>query len=413
MKKLVLVVMTIMVVFTLSACKDEEKTDPITNYDHLTTSDYYSYLNTENPDITIDVEGYGIIVLQLFPSVAPNTVNNFIQYIEDDAYNGNVFHRVIEGFMVQGGDISETACNIKGDFAANGITNPLKHSRGVLSMARVGGMNDSQTSQFFIMHDAATSLDNQYASFGGVISGIDVVDRIAAMQSAGTETPSETITINSITVDLKGKTYEDRVCASDYVAPVPVIDVPEDDTIVLADMSYYDLLSDTNPTVSINVKDVGTMVFELFPSEAPNTVNNFISLINDNAYDGNEFYKTIADLLLQGGYIPNATCAIAGEMSDNGVENDVLLRRGVLGMSRDSQNMDSARTEFFILASDYENLDGAYAGFGGLVSGANVLDYLTNLQIVGTTNPSFDLEFESITVSLNGYTALDTVCITE
>ena len=280
-------------------------------------------------------------------------------------------------------------------------------------MARVGGMNDSQTSQFFIMHDASTSLDNQYASFGGVISGFDIVDSIAGMQTPGTETPSEKIEINNITVDLKGNTYEDRVCAADYVEPPFEVNVPEEDTIVLTEMGYYDLLSSSNPRVTIVIKEVGTMVFELFPNEAPNTVNNFINNINDNIYDGNEFYKTIADVLLQGGYVPDATCAIAGEMSGNGFENDVLMNRGVIGMSRDSQNIDSAKTEFFILATEYGSLNGAYAGFGGLVSGANVLDYLTNLQRVGSTTPAFDLEFESISVSLNGYTVEDTVCIIE
>ena len=137
-----------------------------------------------NPIVTIEMENGGIIKAELYPAKAPNTVNNFISLINHGFYDGVIFHRVIEGFMIQGGDpqgigIGGPGYSIKGEFARNGFkTNDLKHERGVLSMAR-SMLPNSAGSQFFIMHQDSPHLDGDYAAFGKVIEGMDVVDAIA------------------------------------------------------------------------------------------------------------------------------------------------------------------------------------------------------------------------------------------
>ncbi len=173
----------------------------------LTKLGYYSYLNDSNPVITITVTGFGIMHAQLFPSVAENTVNNFIDYIINEQFDGSSFHRVIETFMIQGGIVSSTKSPIEGEFASNGISNPLKHSWGVLSMARTNNPN-SATSQFFIMHYAASYLDGAYASFGGLISGFDVLDAIAKVRTNIQDAPVSRVVIEHITIELNG--YEPK-----------------------------------------------------------------------------------------------------------------------------------------------------------------------------------------------------------
>ncbi len=138
--------------------------------------------NMANPKVEISIKNYGIIQLELEPNEAPITVENFVDLVNSDFYNGLTFHRIIDGFMIQGGDplgngTGGSDNNIKGEFSSNGVENNIKHLRGVISMAR--SMNpDSASSQFFIMHQDAPHLDGQYAAFGHVTSGIEVVDKI-------------------------------------------------------------------------------------------------------------------------------------------------------------------------------------------------------------------------------------------
>ena len=141
----------------------------------------------QNPIVTIEMEDGGKIVAELYPEMAPISVNNFISLVKKGFYDGLIFHRVISGFMIQGGDpqgvgIGGPGYCIKGEFSANGVKNPLSHKRGVLSMARAQAM-DSAGSQFFIMHADGEFLDGQYAAFGMVTEGMDVVDRIAATKT--------------------------------------------------------------------------------------------------------------------------------------------------------------------------------------------------------------------------------------
>ncbi len=164
-----------------------------------------------NPIVTIEMENGGIIKAELYPEVAPNTVRNFVSLINKGFYNGTIFHRVIPGFMIQGGDPTGTGMggpgySIKGEFTMNRFQNNLRHSRGVLSMARAMAPN-SAGSQFFIMHEDAPHLDGQYASFGMVIEGMDVVDQIADTRTDRNDRPKVAQVMKKVTVDTFGETY--------------------------------------------------------------------------------------------------------------------------------------------------------------------------------------------------------------
>ena len=153
-------------------------------------------------NIEIEMENCGIIKAELYPDTAPITVENFVKLIEDNFFDGLIFHRVISGFMIQGGGYTadgqqKEAESIKGEFDKNGVPNPLKHTRGVLSMARTMFPN-SASSQFFIMHDDAPHLDGQYAAFGKVTDGMDVVDEIAETATDMSDRPLEDQIIKTI-----------------------------------------------------------------------------------------------------------------------------------------------------------------------------------------------------------------------
>lgn len=153
-------------------------------------------------NIEIEMENGGIIKAELYPDTAPITVENFVKLIEDEFFDGLIFHRVIPGFMIQGGGYDEDgnqkeAPSIKGEFDGNGVPNPLKHTRGVLSMARTMFPN-SASSQFFIMHDDAPHLDGQYAAFGMVTDGMDVVDEIAEAPTDIQDRPVDNQVIKTI-----------------------------------------------------------------------------------------------------------------------------------------------------------------------------------------------------------------------
>lgn len=165
----------------------------------------------QNPVVTIEMENGSVIKAELYPQVAPNTVNNFISLVKKGFYDGVIFHRVISGFMLQGGDPDGTGMggpgySIKGEFTQNGFKNDLKHEPGVLSMARTM-MPNSAGSQFFIMHEAAPHLDGAYAAFGKVTEGMDVVNAIAAVPTNYNDRPLETQCMKKVTVETFGEEY--------------------------------------------------------------------------------------------------------------------------------------------------------------------------------------------------------------
>ena len=165
----------------------------------------------QNPIITIEMENGDLIKAELYPEIAPNTVNNFLSLVRKKFYDGLIFHRVIKGFMIQGGcpegsGMGGPGYQIKGEFSQNGFPNDLKHTEGVLSMARAMHP-DSAGSQFFIMHKTSPHLDGAYAAFGKVIEGMDAVNKIAECRTDFSDRPLEVQRIRSMTAETFGETY--------------------------------------------------------------------------------------------------------------------------------------------------------------------------------------------------------------
>ena len=167
----------------------------------------------QNPVVTFTMENGDVMKAELYPDVAPNTVNNFVSLVKKGFYDGLIFHRIIAGFMIQGGDPDGTGMggpgfSIKGEFNYNGFDNSLKHSRGVLSMARAQHP-DSAGSQFFIMHANAPHLDGQYAAFGKLIEGEDVLDKIASVDTDYSDRPRKPQVMKTVTVETFGVDYDE------------------------------------------------------------------------------------------------------------------------------------------------------------------------------------------------------------
>lgn len=168
---------------------------------------------TKNPIVTMEMENGSIIKIELYPDIAPNTVKNFISLVQKNFYDGLIFHRVIRGFMIQGGDPEGTGMggpgySIKGEFSYNHFENNLKHSAGVISMAR-SQMPDSAGSQFFIMHKDSPHLDGSYAAFGKVMEGMEVVNLIADVRTDYSDRPLEPQVMKKVTVELFGEVYDE------------------------------------------------------------------------------------------------------------------------------------------------------------------------------------------------------------
>ncbi len=170
---------------------------------------------TENPVVALYIKNYGAVVIELYPDVAPNTVNNFISLVKAGFYDNNTFHRLMPGFVLQGGDPSGTGTGdagykIKGEFTNNGFTNNLKHTKGIVSMARGSYSMDSAGSQFFIMLGEAPHLDGDYAAFGKVIDGMEIVERIEKTEKVADASSGQlerNLVLQKALVDEKGKTY--------------------------------------------------------------------------------------------------------------------------------------------------------------------------------------------------------------
>lgn len=181
LKKIICLFLASVMLLALVSCKNAENTTVDTNkQDSESVAD-----SGENPKIAITVKDYGTMTFELYPDIAPITVENFLKYVDDGFYNGLTFHRIYSGFMIQGGDPKGDGTgngkfgNIKGEFSANGVSNTISHERGVISMAR-GQANDSASCQFFICHADSKFLDGNYAAFGKITEGLDVLDAIAS-----------------------------------------------------------------------------------------------------------------------------------------------------------------------------------------------------------------------------------------
>ena len=210
---------TAIISLTLIGCstsnKEETNTESDDNKEIYLSKETEKKETDKNPVVTIEMEDGKVIKLELYPEIAPNTVRNFISLANSKFYDGLIFHRVISGFMIQGGDPEGTGMggpdySIYGEFTNNQFENTLLHTKGVISMARSDYKN-SAGSQFFIMSEDAPHLDGDYAAFGKVIEGMDVVDSIAQVETGSNDRPKKDIKIKSITVDTFGVTYNEPV----------------------------------------------------------------------------------------------------------------------------------------------------------------------------------------------------------
>lgn len=213
MKKLLLVIVIVLCSVGLTACGVEEDMLGI-SYDQKKNVATFEQYDTKNPVVAMYIEGYGSIVMELYPDIAPNTVNNFISLVKSGFYDNNTFHRLVSGFVLQGGDPNGMGTGgpgytIEGEFSKNGVKNNLKHKKWVVSMARSQDYN-SAGSQFFIMLGEASNLDGEYAAFGKIIDGKENINQIVKRE--GIVDPNSgklthNLTIKKAIVDLKGKEY--------------------------------------------------------------------------------------------------------------------------------------------------------------------------------------------------------------
>ena len=221
MKRYLLYVWVTLLTLVLVACnsddnsKEKDAINGESTSGEAVSNENYEENVKENPIVTITMESEEQIVIELMPKVAPNTVANFVTLVQEGFYDGTIFHRVIPGFMIQGGDPTGTgrggpSYSIAGEFTSNGFENTLTHDRGVISMARSQDP-DSAGSQFFIMVEKATHLDGEYAAFGKVIEGMEVVDKIVSVERDKSDKPLEEQKMKTVVVDTKGFNYPEPV----------------------------------------------------------------------------------------------------------------------------------------------------------------------------------------------------------
>ena len=339
----------------------------------------------------IEIENYGTIVVELDADEAPITVENFVKLAEEGFYNGLTFHRIIEGFMMQGGcpngnGTGNSGQTIKGEFSKNGVNNKISHTRGVISMARGGGYPEANyyntaSCQFFIVHEDSEFLDGSYAAFGYVVSGMDIVDKICTeakpTDSNGSISKSKQPVIKKITILDTAELQPGSETADPNPPKAP--EVTEE----------YNKLSFDN-YAHIEIENYGTIVIGLDSTQAPITVENFINLSNSGFYNGLTFHRIMEGFMMQGGCPKgNGTGGntdadgkeinIKGEFSKNGVNNTISHKRGVISMARaggypEANYYNTASSQFFIVHADSEFLDGNYAAFGYVLSGLDIVD---------------------------------------
>lgn len=219
MKKFVSIITVFLIlsgIFAFSGCTVKGNNDAETTTAPTAKIDGESAFGSDkdNPVVTMKIKDYGTITIELYYSAAPNTVKNFISLANKGFYDGLIFHRVINNFMIQGGDpkgigTGGPGYSIKGEFRSNGVKNDLKHTRGVISMARDSMDRDSAGSQFFICQRDFTSGDGNYAAFGMVTDGIEIVDKIAVVKTDSDDKPLTDVIIESVTVDTHGIAYDE------------------------------------------------------------------------------------------------------------------------------------------------------------------------------------------------------------
>ena len=332
-------------------------------------------------------------VITLYADKAPITCENFENLVKDGFYDGLTFHRIVDGFMAQGGDPSGDGTGgsdktIKGEFSSNGVENDLSHTRGIVSMARSQDP-DSASSQFFICFSDqyASTLDGNYAAFGEVTEGMEIIDDLQNVErSLGAD--------NAI---------------SKPVQPVTIVkaEMIDDDENGNHRARFY--LDYTTDKKEINEDDyekqTGEFTVTLYKDKAPLTCENFEKLVGEGFYDGLTFHRVIENFVAQGGDPKGDGTGgsgenIKGEFSANGVDNDLSHTRGVISMARAASDNDSASSQFFIcLSDDYSSiLDGQYAAFGKVTEGMDVVDAMSLVEKTVGTDQSESLPLLPVTI---------------
>ena len=374
-------------------------------------------------DVEITVKNYGIITLTLDETIAPITVQNFIKLANDGFYDGLTFHRIIDGFMIQGGDPNGDGTGgspetIKGEFAANGVANSLPHVRGVISMARKSYPYDSASSQFFIMHKDSYNLNGQYAAFGWVTSGIEFVDEICedtlVLDNNGTVKKKNQPVILSVRVVEKENTGNNNSSTNSGNNGTTNNGSTQNGLLEEKTATYgeafeanigIDTTGHTLHNVEITIKNCGIITLTLDETIAPITVQNFIKLANEGFYDGLTLHRIIAGFMIQGGDpAGNGTGGsdekIKGEFALNGVDNPLPHVRGVISMARRSSPYDSASSQFFIMHETSPHLDGSYAAFGWVTSGIEFVDEICEKVPVIDSNGTVPSQYKPIIESV-------------
>ena len=370
MKRILSVLLATLMIFALFSCGTKKGNLTFTS---STIGDIKDVVKVE-----MGVKNYGEITLELYHDVAPKTVENFVTLASDGFYNGLTFHRIVSGFMIQGGDPDGNGSggsdkNIPGEFALNGFENNLSHERGVISMARANDPN-SASSQFFICHGDAQTLDGSYAAFGKVVEGMETVDAIASVNTVYDSYGRE-------------KSVPTKDVIIDYVIILEQYDRDGEDAAEREPMetkSEAELYIDPIE-VEMSVKGHGKITLELYPNLAPETVANFVDLASKGFYDGLTFHRIVSGFMIQGGDPDgNGTGGsdknIKGEFQMNGHYNPLSHKRGVISMAR-STSPDSASSQFFICHDNAKSLDGQYAAFGKVIEGIETVDSIAKVEV--------------------------------
>ena len=338
---------------------------------------------------------YGEIVIGFFKNAAPKHVESFVKLAKEGFYDGTIFHRVIPGFMIQGGDPITKDVNRISEYGTGGPDynldaefNSISHDRGILSMARSAKPN-SAGSQFFIMHKHSNFLNYKYTVFGAVIKGMNVVDKIAQVKRNIKDLPYKRI-------EMTMKVYEDEKYNIE-IPKYPIKRYNEKNVFNLKpELKYienYTLIDDsksklklfTNKYAVISTK-YGDIVIAFFDNAAPKHVDNFITLAENKFYDGTIFHRVIPNFMIQGGdpitknkYKKEVYGTGGPGYSINEEFNAISHRRGIVSMAR-SQDPNSAGSQFFIMHANSPFLDEQYTVFGAVIKGLDVIDRIADLK---------------------------------
>ncbi len=369
MKKILLLLITILL---LGGCNNDKE--------QLENAGYYQYLNDSNPTVEFTLTDNSKIKFELFKDIAPNTVKSFLSLASTGYFNGTQFLYKNENEIYAGQiDKDLPDYTLIGEFTANGYENPLNISRGTLVLSHGKNNYYNGINQFFIpFTDELVELSEKYAVFGGITEGFDALTTLENLEMTVNDEIANDFKITSIEIDAKGLDYSTFKKIEDFEFKVPET-----------------FLNDANPRVKIIFKDYGTMELELFPEVAPVSVENFLTLVDDNFYDGLTMHRIIKDFMIQGGRSTgDAVDSIVGEFSNNGVNNNLTHFRGVISMARTTPN--SASSQFFICHKDKFHLDKNYAAFGYLISGFDVLDAIATVPTGANDKPITDVFIEKI-----------------